>query len=240
MFDFDAIKKMSDAEKGDVFKRSTKLGEEYGEFCAALLIEDGFKVPKKKQTKKAQREHVLEEGVDLIQVALDILISKGFTEDEISDMMNDKLGAWEKVLIKKGLTPYMPDVSDSDMPVLIQNAVKCLECGEMLQSIHRHDYVKCSCPNGTMTDGGNEYHRYGGADMNKVEHYTIYKGESFEDIKKKLLWGTYGKDGDQPLKYVRLIDCETEHLQAIIKDVAKINPLHRGVILSILIERGED
>ena len=34
---------------------------------------------------------------------------------------------------------------------------------------------------------------------------------------KKTLWGTYGLNGDQPLKWVRLIDCSTDHLQAILR-----------------------
>ena len=32
-----------------------------------------------------------------------------------------------------------------------------------------------------------------------------------------LLWGTYGKSGKEPLKWVKLGDCETEHLQAILR-----------------------
>ena len=31
------------------------------------------------------------------------------------------------------------------------------------------------------------------------------------------LWGTYGKSGRDPIKYVRLCDCETDHLQNILK-----------------------
>jgi ribosomal protein L32 len=247
MFDFDSIKRLSDTEKGDIFKRVTKIGEEYGEFCAALLTEDGYKVPKKKTSKAAQREHVLEEGIDLIQVALDALIAKGFTEDEISGMMNHKLTVWKEVLIKKGLINdfdfeailAMTDMGDSPMPELIQNAVKCLECGEIIQSTSRHDFVKCQCPNNAMTDGGLEYHRYGAADMSKIEILSIHRSEPFESIKKKLLWGTYGKKGGQPLKYVLLNDCESDHLHAILKNVHGINPLHETVIVSILKDRGE-
>ena len=31
------------------------------------------------------------------------------------------------------------------------------------------------------------------------------------------LWGTYGKSGKDPIKYVKLCDCETDHLQNILK-----------------------
>jgi hypothetical protein len=48
--------------------------------------------------------------------------------------------------------------------VIIRNAVKCNKCQEVLQSTHVHDYVECMCQE-TMVDGGNEYFRYGGGDV---------------------------------------------------------------------------
>lgn len=48
------------------------------------------------------------------------------------------------------------------------NKVKCLECGVILESTHRHDFVSCSCPNKTFTDGGDVYQRLGAVDFNKV------------------------------------------------------------------------
>jgi DNA-directed RNA polymerase subunit RPC12/RpoP len=47
--------------------------------------------------------------------------------------------------------------------------VKCLECGKVLESLSRHDFVECGCPNGTFVDGGGDYCRYGGVDMKKIE-----------------------------------------------------------------------
>ena len=32
-----------------------------------------------------------------------------------------------------------------------------------------------------------------------------------------LQWGTFGKNGDEPMRIVRLGDCSTEHLQAILR-----------------------
>lgn len=48
-------------------------------------------------------------------------------------------------------------------------AVKCLECGQTLISRSRHDYQTCGCPQSTMVDGGEDYTRSGGKDMNKVQ-----------------------------------------------------------------------
>jgi hypothetical protein len=55
-------------------------------------------------------------------------------------------------------------------------------------------------------------------------------------IKEKLLWGTYGKDGKGPHRYVRLVTCETSHLQAIL-ETQKISDIYSKVIKSILVDR---
>lgn len=41
---------------------------------------------------------------------------------------------------------------------IIRNAVKCLTCGDVIESKHRHDFVKCSC-GGIAVDGGHDYLR---------------------------------------------------------------------------------
>lgn len=51
----------------------------------------------------------------------------------------------------------------------IMAKVKCLNCGQELESTFRHDFQRCSCENETFVDGGNDYCRYGGVDITKVE-----------------------------------------------------------------------
>ena len=63
---------------------------------------------------------------------------------------------------------------------------------------------------------------------------TIYDNEPFESSMKKLLWGTYGKSGKDPLKYVKLFECETDHLNNIIKYQTKISDYYKINILYIL------
>ena len=46
--------------------------------------------------------------------------------------------------------------------------VQCLNCGKVLTSQYVHDFQRCSCDNSTFVDGGSEYCRYGGKDMNKI------------------------------------------------------------------------
>ena len=38
--------------------------------------------------------------------------------------------------------------------------VKCLRCGQVIQSQHRHDWVQCKCK-GVFVDGGDDYLRMG-------------------------------------------------------------------------------
>ncbi len=40
--------------------------------------------------------------------------------------------------------------------IIIKNAAKCLNCGEIVESTYRHDFVMCSCGN-LAVDGGRDY-----------------------------------------------------------------------------------
>ena len=42
--------------------------------------------------------------------------------------------------------------------MIVQNAVSCLNCGDFIFSVHRHNFVTCTC--GTISvDGGQDYLR---------------------------------------------------------------------------------
>ena len=137
--------------------------------------------------------------------------------------------------------------------MLIQNAIKITENHPeeiFLVSSHRHDFQQYRFKDGTtmFVDGGTDYVRRGGDDVEKpLEGYAtkwvdwcLDDKVPFDTIKARLLWGTRGKDGKQPLKYVRLAACETEHLEAILDYMPEgvgISPLYRNVIISILGDR---
>lgn len=95
------IRKLSATEVADSSKRFVKLMEEVGEFSAAYLEADGFKVSKTSKTKEELREHLLEEGVDSLIMILDILAKEGYSFDDIRDMMDLKLDVWGEILKKK-------------------------------------------------------------------------------------------------------------------------------------------
>jgi len=41
---------------------------------------------------------------------------------------------------------------------IIKNAAKCLKCGDIIESTHRHDFVGCKC-GAIHVDGGHAYLR---------------------------------------------------------------------------------
>ena len=72
--------------------------------------------------------------------------------------------------------------------LLTRNAVKCLSCGEVLESKHRHHYNQCHCSNETACDGGLDYQRILSKDLDKVENlaeYRTYTKEEYYELKRK-------------------------------------------------------
>ena len=56
---------------------------------------------------------------------------------------------------------------------IIHNRIKCLKCGDVIESKYRHDYKTCSC-GACAVDGGHDYLRRCGnledwKDMSEVE-----------------------------------------------------------------------
>ena len=86
-----------------------------------------------------------------------------------------------------------------------------------LQSFHRHDYKTHTDANGEeyMIDGGLDYVR---TSMNKhpAVYHTITMDDPHHLRREHFHWGTYGKQGNEPLRWVALKDMETDHIQAIL------------------------
>ena len=75
-------------------------------------------------------------------------------------------------------------MNDNTIKVLTKNATKCLMCNTILESKYIHNYVQCSCPNQTFTDGGLGYQRRGGKDLNLIEDLCEYQVMSQEEYDK--------------------------------------------------------
>ena len=228
-------------EPAEVPTRFMKLMEEVGEWSAAYLEKIGFKVGKTVKTEEELDDHVLEEGCDTLIMVYDVLFKQGYTQEQIEAKVTEKLEAWRKVLEHKGLLNPTPTEIDEDKGNIIQNAMLCKKCGTIISSRSVHDFLVCGCDNEVMVDGGLDYLRYswGNVGNDGAESLHLYERSDFEIIKSKLLWGTYGKEGDKAFKWVKLIDCETEHLKNIIINVTRLSSIHRAVIIDILIDREE-
>ena len=111
--------------------------------------------------------------------------------------------------------------SNEKVAKLVKN---CLETpdGTVLYSRSRHDYKTHLDANGKtyMIDGGLDYVRCS-ANGDEI-HRCVWDDEPFDKVRKAVEWGTYGINGDQPLKWVKLCDMETAHINAVLKNVPSI------------------
>lgn len=67
------------------------------------------------------------------------------------------------------------------MKKIIKNALKCLKCGDIIESKNRHDYVTCSCGN-VSVDGGLDYLRRSFIEADSWEDLSEY--EDIEEDKE--------------------------------------------------------
>jgi hypothetical protein len=99
---------------------------------------------------------------------------------------------------------------------LVYNAIQTPD-GTVLESHHRHDYRDHLDANGKtyMVDGGTSYLRRSVHD-DQIE-LSLTDLSDISEIREKMTWGTYGKNGDQPRKEVRLKDLTNPHIEAILE-----------------------
>lgn len=91
---------------------------------------------------------------------------------------------------------------------ILRSRLECLECGDILESVDRHDCVTCGCPNETMLDGGREYLRYGAVDMDKIKLITEYVD------KDTFIWGVLDRETYEYV-YKDIRTLEDSHVQNI-------------------------
>lgn len=69
------------------------------------------------------------------------------------------------------------------MNKLIRNRCKCRQCGDIIESKHRHDFVQCKC-GAIFTDGGLVYVRRGFKNKDDIIDLNEYQVK--EDLLDKL------------------------------------------------------
>lgn len=57
---------------------------------------------------------------------------------------------------------------------LIRNRAQCRRCGDIIESKHRHDFVRCKC-GAIFIDGGLYYQRGGAKDLNDIIDLCEYE-----------------------------------------------------------------
>lgn len=112
---------------------------------------------------------------------------------------------------------------------IISNKIRTPD-GTILESFHRHDYKTYVDKNGLeyMVDGGLDYLRRNVHDQAPYEELSVSADCPFETFREEMKWGTRGKDGKQPLKYVPLKKLTVEHIQAILDTQTQILPWLRN------------
>lgn len=66
---------------------------------------------------------------------------------------------------------------------IIHNRCRCRQCEDIIESVHRHDFVSCKCGN-IFTDGGKAYIRRGAKDLEDIEDLSEF--EQFPDTNPSL------------------------------------------------------
>lgn len=114
------------------------------------------------------------------------------------------------------------------MTALVYNAIRTPD-GTVLESKHRHDYNVYVDKNGKeyMVDGGLDYTRRNVYDDAPYQELSVYLTDGHDKVREVVKWGTYGKDGNQPLSYILLKDMSTEHIQACLDNVKTMHPAYK-------------
>lgn len=131
------------------------------------------------------------------------------------------------------------------MAKILQNGLENLETGEIIVSKSVHDYIVSYFPSNEnlaiAVDGGDFYiRRAGNIELRDIKWRDISFNDQtpFPQMCDLLAWGTRGKTGKDPLKYVFLKDCEVSHLEAILKDYGlKMDNVYSLVIKQLIREK---
>ena len=119
--------------------------------------------------------------------------------------------------------------------LIIRNRIKCLVCGDKIESKSVHDFKECSC-GAVAVDGGHAYLKRTGT---TYEDLSVSNCDPHWKVRENLLWGTLGKDGKGPEKQVLLKDMSTDHIKNCIDGCfVDGNPVYKDAFKEELEYRG--
>lgn len=120
---------------------------------------------------------------------------------------------------------------------LILNRIRTPD-GTVLTSYYTHDYKTYVDKNGYeyMVDGGLSYLRRNEC-PEPHEELSVYSDAEFEIVRQAFHWGTYGKDGTQPLTHIKLSEMSDSHIDVILKTQKNISQSIRELFVKELTYR---
>ena len=78
-----------------------------------------------------------------------------------------------------------------------------------------------------MVDGGLEYLRRSYNEDFPCEELSVYLEDGHDVVREVATWGSYGKNGDEPLKYTLIKDMTEEHIQNCLNNCYRMHPHYR-------------
>ena len=107
--------------------------------------------------------------------------------------------------------------------MLVYNALRTPD-GTVIESRHRHDYVTYDDANGKsyMVDGGLDYLRRS-ANGDEVD-LSVSLDQGILAAREAASWGSYGKNGDEPLRQIKLCKMTNNHVKACLKTQLHMHP----------------
>ena len=129
--------------------------------------------------------------------------------------LNDREGFIGSFMVSVDDVEDAFDIKLKDRAVLV-NMIETPD-GTLLQSKSHYDFVSYKDKNGSeyFVDGGLSYLRRGGVEW--VER-SLYEGDPHSELREYFVWGTYGKNGDEEFKWVKLRDMDDGHIAAIVRE----------------------
>ena len=104
--------------------------------------------------------------------------------------------------------------------------------GTILVSRNRHNFVSYTDTVNNKVyfiDGGTDYLRcsFNGDEVIR----TITSEDPYELIRQYICWGSYGKNEDEELHYIKLKDLSDEHLEALLGYVGTEQYIYRYLVM---------
>jgi len=123
---------------------------------------------------------------------------------------------------------------------ILRNALRTPD-GTILESRHRHDYKEYEDANGWVyvVDGGLDYLRRTVNKNAPAVDLSLTEEDPHFFLRDYVTWGTYGKEGDQPLSYVTIAEMSDGHLQAVLDTQKRMYPQVRDLMKAELEYRNE-